>query len=88
MHVSKIALDYLTSLNEKTKERIKASLKELEIDPYKPRPKADIKKLHGHHKPEFYRIRTGDFRAIYTISGNKIMVTEIMPRSKGYEWLD
>ena len=86
--LSKIANNFLLSLDEKTRERIKSSLRELETDPYRNRSGADLKKLHSTHKPDLYRLRVGDFRAMYFISGNKVKVTEIIRRGKGYEWLD
>ena len=86
--VSETALKFLRQLELQLSNRIKEGLKELENDPFRPRPKADIKKLHGFEKPEMYRIRIGDFRAIYFVIGNEIKVTEIMRRGKDYEWLE
>lgn len=86
--LSKTAEKELNSLDKKTQERIRSSLKELENDPFQPRPKADIKKLHKMSKHQFHRVRIGDYRAVYTIEGKIIKVTRIIPRGKGYEWLD
>lgn len=86
--VSETALRTLAELDKKTAERIKSSLTELENDPFQPRPKADIKKLHGFGKPEMYRLRIGDFRAIYFIINKDVNITSIITRGKGYEWLD
>lgn len=86
--LSKTACKELNSLDKPTQERIRAALKELESDPFSPRPKADIKKLHKMSKHQFYRLRVGNYRAIYTIEGADVKVTKIIPRGKGYEWLD
>ena len=88
MLISETASKILKQLEEQLSNRIKNNLKELENDPFKPRPKADIKKLHGFDKPEMYRIRIGDFRAIYFVVGRDVKVTEIIHRGKGYEWLE
>ena len=88
MLISETASKILKQLEEQLSNRIKNNLKELENDPFKPRPKADIKKLHGFDKPEMYRIRIGDFRAIYFVVGGDVKVTEIIRRGKGYEWLE
>lgn len=86
--LSKSAIKYLESLDKRTQGRIKSSLSELESDPFQPRPKADIKKLHKLSKHVLYRVRTGDYRAVYTVEGSEIKVANIFRRGKGYEWLD
>ena len=86
--LSRIASGFLLSLDGKTRERIKTLLRELGADPYRSRSGADIKKLHGFQKPDLYKVRIGDFRAMYFISDKTVKVTEIIRRGKGYEWLD
>jgi len=86
--VSETAGRFLSDLDSKTVTRLKAALLGLETDPFRPRPRADIKKLHGFEKPYMYRLRVGDFRIIYFIIGNDVKITEIMTRGKGYEWMD
>jgi mRNA interferase RelE/StbE len=68
-------------------ERVRAALSMLSQEPYRPRPKADIKKLKGPTR-NYYRLRVGDYRAIYVIEGDKVMVAKILLRSKAYHWLD
>jgi mRNA interferase RelE/StbE len=75
-------------LNSKQKERIKANLEQLEEDPFHRRSGADIKKLITHDEPPLYRLRIGDYRAIYFVLDHEVKVTEIMHRSKGYKWLE
>jgi mRNA interferase RelE/StbE len=67
--------------------KVVKKLRELEKDPYRSRPKVDIKKLKGPNK-DYYRLRIGNYRAIYVIKGNKIMIAKILPRSKAYDWID
>lgn len=68
--------------------RIKERLKALSEDPYRPRPRADIKKLSATARPEFYRLRIGDYRVVYCIEDDKVKITEIFKRSRGYSWLE
>jgi len=85
--LSPVARKFLDNLDTKTADRIRAGLKNLEDDSYRKRPMADLKKLEGHNPP-LYRIRIGNYRAVYFITENEVKVTEIIPRGKGYEWLD
>lgn len=79
------AIKFLKGLDEGTRSRIKSALRNLEDDPFKKRPKADIKKLIGTKgREDLYRLRIGDYRAIYAIEGNTVWVTEIFLRGKGY----
>jgi mRNA-degrading endonuclease RelE of RelBE toxin-antitoxin system len=65
------------------RKRIVSVLHLLESDPITPRSGADIKPLSGTH-PLKYRIRTGDYRVIYTIDGQDIRVIELFRRERGY----
>ena len=86
--VSETALSQFRILDEKTRRRIKQHLNGLENDPFMRRSGADIRKLRGSRDPELYRLRVGDYRAIYAIIGIEVKVVEIIHRSRGYEWLD
>ncbi len=87
MLLSAVAVKELRLLSEGEARGIKEKMGALAEDPCKPRPKADIKKLAGT-KPEFYRLRVGEYRIIYCVQENKVKVTEIMRRSRGYGWLE
>ncbi len=79
------AVKFLRELDADTRDRIKLALKSLENDPFRNRPKADIKKLEGTKGREnLYRLRIGEYRAIYAVQGNTVWVTEIFLRRKGY----
>jgi mRNA interferase RelE/StbE len=71
------------ALSEDMRDRVKNGLKELEIDPLKPRPNADIKPLRGTN-PQKYRLRVGDYRIVYCIEGNEVKVIELFKRGRGY----
>jgi mRNA interferase RelE/StbE len=82
------AVKLLLDLNPETKERLKSGIKNLEIDPFKSRSHADIKKLKGTKKrDDLYRLRVGNYRVIYKVEANTIFVLEIIPREKEYDWL-
>jgi len=84
--LSKSALANLNSLEEKIITRIKSSLKQLELDPFQ--SGLDIKKIISNKDPPVYRIRVGDYRATYSIIDEKILISKIFHRKKGYKWLD
>ena len=86
--ISETALRALRSLPHSEAEKIKQHLQELREDPFKPRPKADIKKLAGFGNPDVFRLRIGDFRAIYSIFGRQIKVAAVFRREKGYAWME
>lgn len=86
--ISETAVKQLSKLESQESIRIKNSLTVLKEDPFRSRPKADLKKLKGFSNPSLYRLRIGDFRIIYTIDDKCIKVTEIFRRGKGYAWLD
>ena len=85
--LSETARRQLRDLPVKTQMRIKKALTELEGDPFRPRPKADIKRLKGPDRA-YFRQRIGDHRVIYVVEGYQVLVAKILLRSKAYEWLD
>ena len=85
--LSETARRQLRHLPTKVQKRIKKSLAVLKDDPYQPRPKADIKKLKGP-KRVYYRLRIGNFRAMYTVEENLVKVAKILPRDKAYDWIE
>lgn len=81
-------MSFLRELDARQKERFNARLQELEVDPFRPRPKADIKNCGKHHGVVFYRLRVGEFRALYVVERDEVKVTEIFRRGRGYRWVD
>ena len=85
--LSETACRQLRGIPARMQTRIKRALTELEDDPFRPRPKADIKRLKGPDR-DYYRLRIGDYRAIYVVEGQRVLVAKILLRSKAYEWLE
>ena len=70
------------------KDRIKTSIKNLENGPFLARSGADIKKSVSKSNPPLYRLRIGNYRVIFFVIEQEVKVTEIIPRKKGYKWLN
>jgi len=56
----------------------------LEEDPFRPRPRADIGVIAGTN-PRKYRIRIGDYGAIYAVVEREVKVVEIFIRGRGHQ---
>jgi len=79
------AVKFLGTLDDRTKNHIIAAIRQLEQDPSRSRPKADIKKLKGiKGRQDLFRLRVGDYRVIYAVEGKVVWVTEIFSRGRGY----
>ncbi len=85
--LSETAIRQYKRLSTDLQRKIKSKLVELKNDPFKPRSKADIKKLKGP-KRDYYRLRIGNYRAIYVIEGKKVKGAKILPRSHAYDWIE
>jgi mRNA-degrading endonuclease RelE of RelBE toxin-antitoxin system len=57
-------------------------LKELEKDPFRPRPACDIDIVGGSGRPPMYRLRIGDFRAMYYVEEENVYVTDLFPKRR------
>ncbi len=80
------AVKFLDELDRRVKNRIKATLRQLENDPIRSRPGVDIKRLKGTKgRQNLFRLRVGDHRAIYAVDEKVVWVTEIFHRGKGYQ---
>ena len=78
VEVSPKAAKYLELLSDPIKQRIKNVLRNLAQDPLK----GDIKPLSGK---DGYRMRVGQYRLIFDITDNNIIVYEIGPRGQIYK---
>lgn len=74
-------------LDKKTSDRIKKALAELADDPIHSRPRADIKMLRGSIR-DYWRLRVGDYRAVYTVDENRVLAARILHRHSAYSWLE
>jgi mRNA interferase RelE/StbE len=76
----------LSRIEPKLRTRIIRGLHALQENPYEPRPSADIVRLRGTRgRQDLFRLRIGDYRAIYAIEGNVVRVTDLFHRGRGYE---
>ena len=76
---------FLNELDKKIKTNIKSQLKKLSENLYS--KQLDIKKLKElSNKSDLFRLRVGEYRIIYFIQEDKIWITEIMKREKGYDF--
>ena len=69
---------YLNRLNADDRDRINAALDDLEKEP----PDGDITPISG--EPGRFRVRVGNYRLLYRIKDNTILVTHIEPRGQAY----
>jgi len=60
-----------------SKKKIIASIRKLSADPFS--SNLHIKKLKGF-KPPIYRIRSGDFRALYRVQDKTIIILRVIDR--------
>lgn len=76
----------LSRMEPKLRARIIRGVRALQESPYEPRPGADILRLSGTKgREDIFRLRIGDYRAIYAVEGNVVYVTDIFHRGRGYE---
>lgn len=73
----KIAVKDLKKINKKDSSRIMTKIKEMGEG-----LKSDIKKL-TNYSPE-YRLRVGDYRVLFELAGNKIIIYRIKHRQNIY----
>ena len=81
--LSETAVRQLRKAPKEVRVRIAKGLRVLEEDPFRPRPKADIRVIEGTN-PRKYRLRIGDYRAVYAVVKNEIKVIEVFVRGRGY----
>lgn len=81
--VSETARKQLDDLPPKERRRLVKALGALGDDPFRPRSGADIKKLEGTDPPK-YRLRVGDWRAVFWVGDDEVRVLEIFRRGRGY----
>lgn len=74
---------YLQKLPEDEKSSVKEKLRNLEDDPYRPRPGVDIKKLEGR-KHTMYRLRVGTHRFEYFVEEKTVWIDKAFLRGRGY----
>ena len=85
--LSETAARQLRDLPADFSDRTRRALAKLAEDPFRGRPGVDIRRLRGPRR-DYFRLRAGDYRAIYVVVEDRVLVAKVLPRSKAYEWLD
>jgi len=81
--LSSVASRQFSELDMTIRKRVKESLYIFASE-----TRGDVKKLKGTKGREsLFRLRVGEYRIIFARRGDKILVTQIISRSQGYDWL-
>jgi len=76
----------LEGMSPQLRSRIIRGLRALEANPYESRAGADIARLMGTKgREDLFRLRIGDYRAIYAVVAGIVYITDIFHRGKGYK---
>jgi mRNA interferase RelE/StbE len=76
----------LARMEPKLRERIIMGLRKLKENPHESRSGLDIVRLTGTKgRQDLYRLRIGDYRAIYGVEGKVVYVTDLFHRGRGYD---
>ncbi|MCL2215169.1 MAG: type II toxin-antitoxin system RelE/ParE family toxin [Treponema sp.] len=76
--LEKRAAKYLDNMDTVNGQRIKQALISLAKEP----PSGDIIKLQGK---DGYRLRVGDYRIVFDVTGTEVIVYKIAPRGQAYK---
>lgn len=71
--IEKKAQKFIKRLSKQNKERLLKAIYEL--------PKGDIKPIQGHD--EYFRLRVGDYRIIYTLDNGKLVICVVDAGNRG-----
>jgi mRNA interferase RelE/StbE len=81
------ALQDLKRLKAHDRAEVKDALdRHLRHEPKKA-SKSRIKRLRGLSQPQ-YRLRVGEIRMFYDVTGNRVQVLAIVPKSEAASWLE
>lgn len=80
------AVDELKKLHREVAERVKEGLGRLRVNPTKARSGVDVKHLAGTSDPKLYRLRVGEYRAIFWVDEKRgeVFVEKVVPRRRAY----
>ncbi len=85
VQLHRVVAKTISRMNPQERSRIVRALRILETDPYKPRTGADIVRLKGTKgREDLFRLRIGDYRAVYAIQRQTVYVTDLFRRGRGY----
>lgn len=75
----------LSRMSPELRSRIIKALRGLRTDPFRSRSGMDIVRLSGTKgRQDLFRLRIGDYRAIYAVEDNVVYATDLFHREKGY----
>ena len=75
IQITKTAIKDIKKLDTPTRDRILKGIYKL--------PLGDVKRLQGYIN--YYSLRIGDFRVIYSVSDEIIIVSAVLPRGEVYK---
>jgi len=76
----------LARMEPKLRASILRGLRVLGNNPYESRSGVDIVKLRGTKgRQDLFRLRIGNYRAIYGLEGKVVYVTDLFHRGRGYD---
>ena len=76
----------LSKMKTDIRSRIIRGLHVLQDDPFHARTIVDILRLTGTRgREDLFRLRIGDYRAIYAVQDEVVYVTDLFHRGKGYD---
>lgn len=83
------AAEAMRELAPQTKRRLKSAILDLPEDPQGHKGLLEVKRLRSPNvEATFYRLRVGDWRAVYRIKGRVIEVIRVFHRREGYGWME
>jgi len=75
----------LSRMNPQERSRVIRGLRVLETNPYETKAGADIVRLKGTKgREDLFRLRIGDYRAVYAVEEQTVYVTDLFHRGRGY----
>ena len=78
----------LAGMSPRLRARVISGLYALRTNPYESRAGTDIVRLRGTKgREDLFRLRIGDYRAIYAVVEKVVYVTDLFHRGKGYKQL-
>jgi mRNA-degrading endonuclease RelE of RelBE toxin-antitoxin system len=74
LDLSRVASKALDKLETRTAKKVVEALREIQKDPFRPRPGADIIKIKGRKEPPAYRLKFGRVRIEYLIYEDEALI--------------
>jgi mRNA-degrading endonuclease RelE of RelBE toxin-antitoxin system len=74
LDLSRVASKTLDKLEIRTAKKVVEALREIQKDPIRPRPGADIIKIKGRKEPPAYRLKLGKVRIEYLIYEDESLI--------------